>query len=221
VRALAFDPSFRFLFALGLASTSAACVLDWASLRSDGGVAPTEDAADTGEDAGSGDGEPGDGGDEKLPCKEESLVINEVQTGGPGGTADEFVEIHNPTSCDFKLEGYTLRYSSSNGSSPFAVWTGSAADGIGPGTYVVVGGTGFPGMAQPGQQGDRLRRLRHCRRRQSPRPPARRQGGTSARERAVHCANARRQGHRDERGGLRDHVDPDAEREELVPRRGR
>ncbi|MDB4995724.1 MAG: Endonuclease/exonuclease/phosphatase [Myxococcaceae bacterium] len=147
MRALAFDPSFRFLFALGLASTSAACVLDWASIRSDGGVAPTEDAADTGEDVGSGDGEPGDGGDEKLPCKEESLVINEVQTGGPGGTADEFVEIHNPTSCDFKLEGYTLRYSSSNGSSPFAVWTGSAADGIGPGTYVVVGGTGFPGMA--------------------------------------------------------------------------
>jgi hypothetical protein len=69
VRALAFDPSFRFLLALGLASTSAACVLDWASLRSDGGVAPTEDAADTGENADTGDGEPGDGGgDEKLPC---------------------------------------------------------------------------------------------------------------------------------------------------------
>jgi hypothetical protein len=70
-----------------------------------------------------------------------------VQTGGPGGTADEFVEIFNPTGCDFKLEGYTLRYSSSNGSSPFAVWTGAAADAVGPGSYVVVGGSGFPGMA--------------------------------------------------------------------------
>jgi hypothetical protein len=146
VRVLAFERPLRALFAIALGSTSAACVLDWASLRSDG-TPPGADAADTGDANDQSDSEADAIGDEKAACKEDALVINEVQTGGPGGTADEFVEIHNPTSCDFKLEGYTLRYSSSNGSSPFPVWTGAAADAIGPGTYVVVGGTAFSGMA--------------------------------------------------------------------------
>jgi Lamin Tail Domain len=146
-RALASDRPLRFLLAIGLASTSAACVLDWASLRSDGKTVAGEDAADAGdtEEEIDGDASNADTRDEKASCSEDVLVINELQASGAAGPADEFVEIHNPATCDVRLEGFTLRYSSFAGSTPFIQWTGSASDAVAPGAYVVVGGSTYPG----------------------------------------------------------------------------
>jgi hypothetical protein len=142
---LASDRPLRFLLALGVASMSAACALDWAGLRSDGGTTPGEDAADAGEENSEAGDTDANGNESGGACNESALIINEVQVAGAAGAADEFVEIHNPTSCDLRLEGFTLRYSSSTGNTPLALWTGTANDAIAPGAYVVVGGTGYAG----------------------------------------------------------------------------
>jgi hypothetical protein len=143
------DRPLGFLFALALASTSGACVLDWASLRSDGKTAPGADASDVG-DANDSDGTSDDASadaaaaDAKGSC-EDTVVINEVQVAGSAGSSDEFVELHNTQSCDLRLEGFTLRYSSSAGGTPLAQWTGGASDAIGPGAYAVLGGSTYAG----------------------------------------------------------------------------
>ena len=125
-------------------------MLDWTSLRSDGKTAPggdaSDDAADASDKADAADAaDDTDAGDAKGPC-EDTLVINEVQVAGSAGSSDEFVELHNPQSCDVRLEGFTLRYSSSAGGTPLPQWTGGASDAIGPGAYVVLGGSTYAGV---------------------------------------------------------------------------
>ncbi len=83
------------------------------------------------------------------PCAA-TLVINEVQTAGAGGSGDEFVEIHNASDCvDVSLAGFELRYASATSSTDSRRWLGAAGDTIGAHGYVVVAGAGYRGSAVP------------------------------------------------------------------------
>ncbi|HLD86091.1 MAG TPA: lamin tail domain-containing protein, partial [Patescibacteria group bacterium] len=58
----------------------------------------------------------------------EHLVINEVQTsGGPGATTNDFIELFNPTSQPFDLDGYRLvkRSATSSTDTTIKSWTSS------------------------------------------------------------------------------------------------
>ena len=124
--------------ALAVVAVSA-CVLDWDSLREttvkDSGV----DAEDDVVDAGGGD----DVSEAAPPCKL-LLLVNEVQTAGPQGASDEFVELLNLADCSAPLTGYELRYSSAAGSNPNIVWTGTT-ETIDAHGYAVVAGKNFQG----------------------------------------------------------------------------
>jgi hypothetical protein len=75
-----------------------------------------------------------------------TLRINEVQTAGAGGAADEFVEIYNASTCAASLTNWELRYASATGT-PARRWLGAATDAIAAHGYVVLAGTGFTGTS--------------------------------------------------------------------------
>jgi hypothetical protein len=136
----------RRVLVFAIAFAPASCLLDWDSLRQhDGGAADAMTEAspvDAGPETSPADGSDGggDGG-----CQLE-LVINEVQTDGPQGPSDEFVELRNGASCGGSLLNWGVRYSSAGGSAPYQLWTGQAGDTIGPAGpngYVVLGGYAF------------------------------------------------------------------------------
>jgi plastocyanin len=72
------------------------------------------------------------------------IVINELQTRGAGGAADEFVELYNPSTATVDIGGWLLRRSSSNHSvSTLAVVPAGTA--LAPDRSYVLGGTGYAG----------------------------------------------------------------------------
>ena len=129
-----------------LACAPAGCLLDWDSLR------PPDGGAD---DSGTELGAPGTSRPDAAPDANDAgdaqtgalaLTINEVQTDGPQGPSDEFVEIRNGAPCGGSLSGWGLRYSSASGSAPSQLWTGQAGDTIGPkgsAGYALLGGFAF------------------------------------------------------------------------------
>jgi hypothetical protein len=134
------------LIVAALALAPAGCLLDWDSLRPpDGGVidSATEAAPiEAGNDVVTVDAS--DAGDASTCAL--ALTINEVQTDGPQGPSDEFVELRNGAPCGGSLSNWTLRYSSAAGSSPSQIWMGQAGDSIGPKGptgYVILGGYAF------------------------------------------------------------------------------
>jgi hypothetical protein len=78
-----------------------------------------------------------------APCAP-ALRINEVQTAGGGGAADEFVEIYNGSPCAAALANWELRHASATGA-PVRRWLGAAGDVIPAHGYAVVAGAGFSG----------------------------------------------------------------------------
>lgn len=73
------------------------------------------------------------------------LVINEVQTEGTSPD-NEFIELFNATSCDVSLEGWSLKYRASSGTStPATFFTGLVSHKVLPGGYFVVAHTSFSG----------------------------------------------------------------------------
>lgn len=153
----------RGLLVALVAFAPSACLLDWDALRDDGTTTTTDGG---GSDVKNGTDAPheasGEGGVEAgkdaASCGDTTLVINEVQTGGSGGPTDEFVEFFNPSACDVALEGWSLRYSSSTGSTPFPAWTGAPGDKVPAAGYAVLGGPGFQGavLAHFGNTGGTL-----------------------------------------------------------------
>jgi hypothetical protein len=73
-------------------------------------------------------------------------VVNEVQVAGSGGASDEFVELFNPCSDDAALDGDSLVYRSSAGTSDTTL---VKLDGqsIPAGGYLVIGNTSYTGTA--------------------------------------------------------------------------
>ncbi|MDP3278145.1 MAG: lamin tail domain-containing protein [Deltaproteobacteria bacterium] len=70
------------------------------------------------------------------------LVINELQSRGVAA-GDEFIEIFNAGRCAVNLEGWTVSYQSSSGTSAASVkWTGAAGQMLNAGQYgVIISGT--------------------------------------------------------------------------------
>ena len=127
-----------------VATITTSCLLDWDSLRAvDGGFDASDDVS-SGDAAVPDASDAGDASDasDATPCTP-VLEVNEVQTDGPLGPSDEFVELRNGAPCGGSLDGWSLLYSSASGSSPNVLWTGQAGDSVGAldaGGYVLLGG---------------------------------------------------------------------------------
>lgn len=137
------------LFAL-IASAPLACILDWNSLQENMGV-PAEAGADT---AALPDGfvPPDVAKDNSVPMEAGPdtscgalVLVNELQSEGPFGPSDEFVELFNTGDCTVSLNAWTIQYSSAAASGASVVWTGQPADEVPAKGYVVVGGQQFQG----------------------------------------------------------------------------
>lgn len=85
----------------------------------------------------------GSGGDDAGACAPR-LVINELQTAGPNGVDDEFVELYNAGDCPADLTGTRLVYRSSSATLDHGV-TWDADDGVvlASGSRYVIGGATF------------------------------------------------------------------------------
>ncbi len=112
------------------------------------GVTVDADGAATGGMGGQA-GTAGKGGDADVdvpdtgPC-ESRLVINEVQTAGPAGVDDEFVELYNGGTCAADLTGIRLVYRSSSAEVDHSVvWSANDGVVVAPGATYVVGGASF------------------------------------------------------------------------------
>jgi hypothetical protein len=73
-------------------------------------------------------------------------VINELQTAGPTGAADEFIELYNPCPDSYALDGHRLVYRSAAGNVDVTLATFSGRT-LGSHEYLVVAGTGYGGAA--------------------------------------------------------------------------
>jgi hypothetical protein len=80
-------------------------------------------------------------------CTSAALVVNEVQTSGPGGAEDEWVELLNPGTCSVDVSGWELRHTSISGTSMATVATIAPATTIAGGGYGVIGGTAYSASA--------------------------------------------------------------------------
>ncbi len=85
----------------------------------------------------------GTGGD----C-EPGLAINEIQTQGPNGADDEFVEFYNAGKCAASLDEYVLAYRSAAAMADhLTTWQGKAGEVLQPKAFYVIGGVDFKGPA--------------------------------------------------------------------------
>lgn len=96
--------------------------------------------------AGAGGGEAGAGG---APCddaQEGRLVINEVQTDGPNGGLDEFIELYNAGPCPAHLDGHEVNYIGGSGTNKILFWTPQSPGQIlAPGAFFVLGNSNYLG----------------------------------------------------------------------------
>jgi hypothetical protein len=77
----------------------------------------------------------------------ETLVLNEIQTGSVRGVDDEFVELYNPGACPVPLDPYTLVYRSTSATIDHGVVWSEAGRAIAPGAFFVIAGAGYEGFA--------------------------------------------------------------------------
>lgn len=133
-----------------VACAPVACILDWGSLQAnqglfDGGVdgKPADDNY-VPFDAGKDTNQPPPEAGPDTSCAA-GLLVNELQSEGPFGPSDEFVEVYNTGDCTVSLNAWTIQYSSAAASGASAVWTGQPADQIPGKGYVVIGGQQFQG----------------------------------------------------------------------------
>jgi hypothetical protein len=97
---------------------------------------------------------PTDSGGDTGACNGK-LVINEIQTEGT--SADhEYVEIYNTGTCDVSLEGWTLKYSSANGSTPSTFFNGLISHKVLAKGHFVVACSPFPGLKNATYLGGKL-----------------------------------------------------------------
>lgn len=111
------------------------------------GSTPQQGAGGGGGAGGMGAGAAGSGG--SPPCEGGvKLVINEVQTEGPGGTNDEFIELFNAGPCDASLDGHALSYMTASASVGVVLWLPQTPGRtLASGTFFVVMGNGYTGPA--------------------------------------------------------------------------
>ncbi len=112
-----------------------------------GGASGANGGAGSGGAAGSVGGASGSsaGGAAGSPSATDHLVINEVATTG-SSPDDEYIELYNPTSKSVSLDGWELKYASSNGT-PMSTWKGASGDSLAPGGYFLLAGSKFGGSS--------------------------------------------------------------------------
>lgn len=118
-----------------------------------GGAGSTQQGAG-GSDQGAGGGSVGAGGAAggkagaggSPPCSDSRLVINEVQTEGPNGGLDEFVEIFNAGPCAAALDGFELDYLNANGTNQIVLWVPQVPGRVlAPVAFFVLANSGYTG----------------------------------------------------------------------------
>jgi len=74
----------------------------------------------------------------------QSIVISEAQiTGGPGKTANDFIELYNPTATSFDLNGYRLVKRTKNGTSDSSIKSWTAEEFIPANGYYLWANSGY------------------------------------------------------------------------------
>lgn len=73
------------------------------------------------------------------------VVISEIQMGGVGSAADEFVELYNPTQSPVDLSGWVLQYRAAAGASYSTLHTFAANTTLPPRSYLLVTSNGYTG----------------------------------------------------------------------------
>ncbi|MBI3734038.1 MAG: lamin tail domain-containing protein [Chloroflexi bacterium] len=76
------------------------------------------------------------------------LVVSELRTNGPGGSADEFVELFNPATTVFDIGGWLIRTSTSTGITS-TVLTIASGTTLAPGQHFLAANNGFGGTVVP------------------------------------------------------------------------
>jgi hypothetical protein len=114
----------------------------------DGGPVSDSSSADAGQDAAPpADANVPDAAD--AGCGTAAVLVNEVQTSGPKGAEDEWVELFNPQSCPLDIAGFTVRHTSASGTSIATVFTAGAGTTLGPQGYGVIAGTKYSATPTP------------------------------------------------------------------------
>lgn len=127
-------------------------MFDAGPLVDDAAVVSDAAMADAGRDAGRPDAARPDAASSVFRCLDAScvgrIVLSEVATGGPGGGADEFVEIYNVSSGTVDVGGLDLRYASSSGaeSSRLVVPFGTLIESH---HYLLLASTSYTGATTP------------------------------------------------------------------------
>jgi predicted extracellular nuclease len=74
-----------------------------------------------------------------------TIVINEVATQGPGGAADEYIEIKNISGQEIDLTGYRIVYRSAAGTADVSILAFAAGTKIAAGGYLLLANSGYTG----------------------------------------------------------------------------
>jgi hypothetical protein len=83
------------------------------------------------------------------PCTLDHLVISEIRSRGPGGAADEFVELYNPTSAPITLDPSFSLQNRGSGALTYATrWTG-AGETIPAHGHFLIAGSGYTQSPAP------------------------------------------------------------------------
>jgi hypothetical protein len=112
------------------------------------GVGGSDQGAGGGGSGGAGGAAGGKAGAGGSPCdgQEGRLVINEVQTEGPNGGLDEFIEIYNAGPCPAHLDGLEVDYLGASGTSKIVFWTPQVPGRIlEPNRFFVLGHSNYVG----------------------------------------------------------------------------
>ncbi|MBX3207727.1 MAG: lamin tail domain-containing protein [Labilithrix sp.] len=131
----------------------AACAQGQDGIDVSGGGVPADDAGAEGgtrlpgTDAGgssSGDPDPDPEDDSGAgPGCTGKVVINELQSDGPGGA--EFIELYNPNSCAVSLAGWKLPYRASNGNPGVALHSFGSGASIPAQSFLLLANNNFSG----------------------------------------------------------------------------
>ena len=140
----------RTLLAVVTLAVATSCSLvmdaDFGKYEAAGGTGPGAGGASGTGGVGGSAGNSGAGGGAAGSSCVPRLTVNEVQTAGPNGSDDEFVELFNASDCVASLDDVVLAYRSSSASTDHSVnWTPDPGFSVAPWWFFVIGGPSYEG----------------------------------------------------------------------------
>ncbi len=132
------------LWLLGVATVTGCATGEGSDTASNTGGGSSDSSVQDGAEASSpNDADPDTADEQDAPPCSARVVLNEVQTAGPNGDDDEFVELFNPGSCPVVLDGHKLFFQGEGDKQ--LVWSAAAGQSLQPGHFFVLGGAQFSG----------------------------------------------------------------------------